>query len=92
MFLSVVDWDQLRHYSSGKKYGADCVLLPSIGLGYNHMVRVLEFVHGTRWIARLCMPSIDGSTSDAAAITTEFNTTSLVNSVTDIPTPFIHAI
>jgi len=95
LFLSVVDWDQLRCYASDKKYGVDCVLLPNIGLGrlgYNHMVRVLEFVDGTRWIARLRMPSLDGSTSDPASITTEFTTTSLVISVTDIPIPSIYAI
>jgi len=56
------------------------------------MVRVLEFVDGTRWIARLRMPSLDGSTSDRGSITAEFTTASLVISVTDIPTPFIHAI
>ncbi|KAG9232261.1 hypothetical protein BJ875DRAFT_515019 [Amylocarpus encephaloides] len=92
LFLSVVDWDQLRFYTSGKKYGVDCVLLPNIGLGYNHMVRVLEFVDGTRWIARLRMPSLNGSTSDGASITAEFTTISFVVSVTDIPTPFIHAM
>jgi len=92
LFLSLVDWDQLRIYASSKKIGVDCVLLPNIGLGYNHIVRVLEFVDGTRWIARLRMPSLDSSTSDRASITTEFTTTSLVMSVTDIPVPFIHAV
>ena len=92
MFLSIVDWDQLRIYASGKKDGVDCILLPNIGLGYNHIVRVLEFVDGTRWIARLRMPSLDNSTSDRASITMEFTTTSLVMSVTDIPVQFIHAV
>ena len=72
------------------------MLLPDIGLGYNHMVRIVEFVDETRWVARLRMPPLakSGSDDDDALKTRmncEFNAISLVRQKTRIPVPQIHA-
>jgi aminoglycoside phosphotransferase (APT) family kinase protein len=71
------------------------MLLPDIGLGYNHMVRIVEFADEIRWVARLRMPPLAKSGSDEDALTTtmncEFNAISLVRRNTTIPVPQIHA-
>ncbi|UPK93058.1 hypothetical protein LCI18_003993 [Fusarium solani-melongenae] len=57
-FLASVDWLALREYAAAKRKGIDCSLLPDIGLGYNHMVRIIDFIDGVRWVARLRLPSL----------------------------------
>ncbi|KAF2809234.1 uncharacterized protein BDZ99DRAFT_572022 [Mytilinidion resinicola] len=50
------DWDALLEYASKLRNGAECRLLPDIGMGANNMVRVIEFNDGKRWAARVRMP------------------------------------
>lgn len=70
------------------------MLLLNIGLGYNYMVRIVEFADGTRWVARLRMPlqAESGSDDDApkTIMNCEFNAISLVRRKTRIPIPQIH--
>jgi len=71
------------------------VLRPDIGLGYNHMVRIVEFADAIRWIARLRMPPLSGSATDShsrdTVMSCEFNAIYLVLQMTSIPVPSIHA-
>ena len=94
-FLSSVNWRALLDYAAEKRNGINCMLLDDIGLGYNHMVRIIEFTDGTRWVARLRMPPLSksGSCEDAlkAIRHCEFNAISLVRQKTSIPIPEIHA-
>lgn len=72
-----------------------CVLLPDIGLGYNHMVRIIEFADGNRWVARLRMPSLSDCLLEATLETSmkcEFAAISLLQQRTSIPIPKIYAI
>jgi hypothetical protein len=48
----------LLEYASRLRNSTKCRLLPDIGMGYNNMVRVIEFDDGQRWAARVCMSSI----------------------------------
>jgi len=90
-----MNWPALLDYAAKKRNGINCMLLPDIGLGYNHMVRIIEFADGTRWVARLRMPPLSKSGSDEDALKTimncEFNAISLVRRKTRIPVPQIHA-
>jgi aminoglycoside phosphotransferase (APT) family kinase protein len=90
-----MNWPALLDYAAKKRNGINCMLLPDIGLGYNHMVRIIEFADGTRWVARLRMPPLAKSGSDEDALKTimncEFNAISLVRRKTRIPVPQIHA-
>lgn len=95
LFLASVDWPALLDYVAKKRDGINCMLLPDIGLGYNHMIRIVEFADKIRWVARLRMPPLAKSGSDDDALKTimncEFNTISLVQRKTRIPVPKIHA-
>lgn len=94
-FLASVDWVALREYAAAVRKGIDCSLLPDIGLGYNHMVRIVEFTDGVRWVARLRLPSLAGCYSAEGALKTkidcEFHTISLLRQRTNLPIPEIYA-
>lgn len=91
-----MNWLALLDYAAEKRDGINCVLLPDIGLGLNHMVRILEFPDEIRWVARLRMPPLAESTSGEDALNTkinrEFNAISLVQQKTSISVPQIHAL
>lgn len=94
-FLASVDWLALREYAVATRQGVDCSLLPDIGLGYNHMVRIVEFIDGVRWVARLRLPVLAGSHPSESVPQTksdcEFHTISLLRQRTNLPIPEIHA-
>ena len=86
-----MNWPALLDYAAQKRNGISCILLPDIGLGYNHMVRIVEFADKTRWVARLRMPSgFDDNVK--TEMNCEFNTMSLVRQKTRVPVPQIHAL
>lgn len=95
LFLTSVNWPALQEFAASKRNGTSCRLLPDIGLGYNHMVRIIEFVDGGRWVARLKLPSLEkADTSEQTLDSTgicEFNTMSLLEQKTTIPIPKIHS-
>lgn len=83
-----------------------CRLVPdTIGLGFNHMVRILEFDDDdkTRWVARLRMPGLllstledgdcedqKGSDETRSIMGSEYTTIQLVRKETKIPVPKVH--
>lgn len=90
-----MNWPGLLDYATKKHSGVNCVLLPDIGLGYNHMVRIIEFADGNRWVARLRMPPLSDTVSKIALETKtrcEFATILLLQQRTSIPMPKVHAI
>ncbi|RKK89688.1 hypothetical protein BFJ68_g16646 [Fusarium oxysporum] len=97
LFLESVDWPALQAFTATRRNGSDCRILPHIGLGYNHMVRIIEFDDGYRWVARLKLPPLskpNASESEQVSDTTmicEVNTISLLRQKTSIPIPKIHA-
>jgi len=98
-FSASVDWSSLLQYAAEKRNGSSCQLLPDIGLGYNHMVRIIQFDDGVRWVARLQMPPLGTSDvlensdeSEEAVGNYEYNTISLVRQKTSIPIPEVHAV
>ncbi|KAI9748499.1 MAG: hypothetical protein M4579_007206 [Chaenotheca gracillima] len=56
MFESM-DWEALREHGTRLNQGQHCTLLPDMAMGGRHMVRILSFDDGTRWVARLRLPS-----------------------------------
>ncbi|OHE90477.1 hypothetical protein CORC01_14228 [Colletotrichum orchidophilum] len=98
-FSASVDWSSLLQYAARRRNGTSCRLLRDIGLGYNHMVRIIQFDDGVRWVARLRMPPIkssgvfeDSDESVEAVEKCEYNTISLVRQWSSIPIPEVHAI
>ena len=52
-FFKSIDWIALCQYASEIHDGEICTLDPQITMGCNHMIRILNFEDGSRWIARL---------------------------------------
>lgn len=94
LFLASVGWPRLLDYAKKKRSDMSCVLLPDISLGYNHMVRIIEFEDGSRWVARLRMPPLSDCLQAALEISMkcEHATISLLQQRTSIPIPQIYAI
>lgn len=95
LFLGTVDWLALAACATKAREGIHCSILPNIGLGHNHMVRIIEFTDGVRWVARLRMPSLRSNDNSYKDISEpeklcEFNTIALIQQRTDISTPRVH--
>lgn len=94
--LNSIDWTALIEYAAAARSGRECRLLPDIGLGFNHIVRIIEFDDNTRWIARLRMQPVSQGkdTMDTARsiMECEHNTIQLVQKESRIPVPQIHAV
>ncbi|KAJ6096849.1 hypothetical protein N7486_007595 [Penicillium sp. IBT 16267x] len=52
-FIDSTNWDALIEYANRLRNGKSCKLLADIGLGYNHVIRIIEFEDEVCWIARL---------------------------------------
>lgn len=91
-----MNWAALLEHAAGKRNGISCILLPDIGLGYNHMVRIIQFSDGNQRVARLRLPPlVEGNHCGDALETSgirEFSTICLVRQRTHIPISVIHAI
>ncbi|RAK94811.1 phosphotransferase family protein [Aspergillus ibericus CBS 121593] len=89
--LKTAKWDALIQRATEKRSGMKCRLLPAIGMGYNHMIRILEFADRVQWVARLQMPDLyDGSAKAQGEMECEHMTFRLVQEKTKIPVPKIH--
>ncbi|KAE8312517.1 hypothetical protein BDV41DRAFT_565102 [Aspergillus transmontanensis] len=95
-FLESTNWDTLIQIATIRKDELACKLLPEIGLGYNHMVRILEFSDQVRWVAKLRMPHLsrDGDGPDAGGqiMESEYYTLQLVQKESNIPVSHVHMV
>ncbi|KAF2839699.1 hypothetical protein M501DRAFT_1030903 [Patellaria atrata CBS 101060] len=93
-FIAFVNWPALLERASKKRKGTSCILLPDIGIGYNHMVRIVQFIDGARWVARLRLPPLARADSYKDVLETvekiEFNTISLLRQRSSVPILKIH--
>lgn len=48
-----MNWLVLLDYTAKKWNGINYRLVPGISLGYNYIVRIIEFIDRTRWVVRL---------------------------------------
>lgn len=93
-FIASVDWEALLQYAAAQRNGGQCSLLSHIGLGHNHMVRIIRFMDGIQWAARLRLPSRSGgATSDdiRSMMESEISTMIVVRQKTQVPVPEIYA-
>jgi len=90
-FLKQTDWTALCDHAS-KIYGTTCILDPQITMGGRHMVRILNFADGSRWIARLRMRFATRIEKQEAGqlLQREVDCIQLVRARTTVPTPAIH--
>lgn len=95
-FIDSTNLDAVIEYANGLRNGKICKLLPDIGLGHNHLVRIIEFQDDVRWIARLRMPPLPRtqaiSSINKQIMANEYNTIMLVKLQTKIPIPSVYAV
>ena len=92
-FILSVDWQALLDCAANVRDGMKCALLSHIGLGYNHMVRIIRFKDEIQWVARLRLPSLEdeGTTPYIAkSMGCEASTMTVVRRNTKVPVPEIY--
>ncbi|POR33167.1 Uncharacterized protein TPAR_06618, partial [Tolypocladium paradoxum] len=90
-----VNWDALQQYAlrlrqpqwqgSTTPSFSTCVLLPQYTMGGLHLVRLVEFDDGNRWVVRIQLHG--GTHQSSQRLIHEVHTLSLVREKTDIPAP-----
>lgn len=93
LLLERVNWTALCCAASSARDGRSCIVKPEIAMGQRHMVRIIEFEDGIRWIARLPIPASAPEPDDYAAATLrkEAACLGLVKEQSKIPVPAVFA-
>ncbi len=91
-FVDNTNWEALCQYASELHDGADCTVDPQMAMGCNNLVRILVFEDGSRWIARLRLPSINSDETaevKSALLQREVDCLRLVKERTSVPVPAV---
>ena len=95
-FIESIDWDALCQYASKLRNGESCTVDPDIDMGGVHMIRIITFSDGTRWIARLRTRFFDDDDDekDVALVMfmeqQELDCIQLVRERTNVPVPVVY--
>jgi len=93
LFMESTPWSRLLTFAAERGMGGE--LLPAVGLGHNHMVRIIEGTSSNRWIVRLELPPISATTCSEhylqARRDNEVNVVTLLRQKTTIRIPEIYA-
>ena len=87
-FMDNVDWEALCQYASTIHAGKPCTLDPQIAVGGRHIVRILNFENGPRWIARLRMTGGELE-AENILLQREVDCINLVKERTNVPVPAV---
>lgn len=90
-----INWDALKDYAISIKYGPHkdpgergtlkCEIPPIYSMGGLHLVRLLAFEDGAKWVARI---QLRETTPDSTSLLlSEMHTLSLLRERTDVPVP-----
>ncbi|KAK7420723.1 hypothetical protein QQZ08_010258 [Neonectria magnoliae] len=90
--LPAINWDALQEYAIALRQaqGDDgppptCNLLPQYNMGGLHIIRLLQFNDGARWVARIQLHS--GSDESAKRLLHEVHTLSVIREQRRVPVP-----
>ena len=85
-FRDGIDWEALSRYAS-KLHGGVGAVDPEFTMGGRHMVRIINFQGGDRWIARLRMTT---DMDDDDLVQREVDCIQLVRERTSVPVPALY--
>lgn len=88
-FLDDIDWNALCRYASQLQGGEKCTVDPQFTRGGRHMVRIINFQGGSRWIARLRMTTTMDDAQQSSLVQREVDCIQLVRERTSVPVPVI---
>jgi hypothetical protein len=93
-FFDSINWDALCRYASELHDGESCTLDPQLAMGGAHLIRIIVFDNGTRWIARLRMHLSDEDDDVVAdgptLLQIEVDCMQLVRARTSVPVPAVY--
>lgn len=90
--LPAINWDALQEYAIALRQAQrddgpppTCNLLPQYNMGGLHIIRLLQFNDGARWVARIQLHS--GSDESAKRLLHEVHTLSVIREQRRVPVP-----
>jgi aminoglycoside phosphotransferase (APT) family kinase protein len=87
---TAIQWDALLKYASNLNGGKGCKLLPQSRTGGCHLVHLLKFGDGTRWIVRFQLDPLSAAT--AIQLQSEADTMTLLQDQSKVPMPKVHGV
>lgn len=88
-FLDYIDWKALCRYASELHGGEECAIEPRFTMGGRHMVRIINFEGGSRWIARLRTTTGMDHDEQSGLVQREVDCIHLVRERTSVPVPMV---
>ena len=84
-----IDWDALCRYASKLHGNEACTMDPQFTMGLSCLVRIINFASGTRWVAKIRIPTSNESRNNASEIILqdEVDIMQLVRERTRVPVP-----
>ena len=88
-FFDNINWNALCQFASKLNEGKDCVVDPQWTIGGRHLIRIIQFHDGSRWIARLRMTTSQSEEERSRLVQREVDCLQLVKERTTVPVPTI---
>ena len=89
-FSNSINWNALCEFASEVHDDMTCALDPDYSLGQRSVVRTINFVDGSRWVAKLRMTKNDVE-KENSLVKSEFDCLRLVKECSGVPVPEVHA-
>ena len=89
-FFDNINWTALCQFASKLNNGKDCIADPQWTIGGRHLIRIIQFHDGTRWIARLRMTTSQSEEERSRLVQREVDCLQFVKERTTVPVPMIH--
>lgn len=86
-FFDNINWNALCRFASRLNDGMDCAVDPQWTIGGRHLVRIINFQDGSRWIARLRMTTRMREDQQSWLVQREVDCLQLVKERTTVPVP-----
>ena len=89
-FSDNINWNALCRFASKLNDGKDCAVDPQWTMGGRHLIRMLQFHDGSRWIARLRMTTSQSEEEgQSRLVQREVDCLQLVKERTTVPVPMV---
>ena len=88
-FFDNIDWNALSRFAPKLNNGNECVFDSRWTIGGRHLVRMVNFQNGSRWIARLRMTSNWSEDEQGTLVQGEVDCLKLVKERTTVPVPTV---
>ena len=88
-FFDSINWNALCQFASKLNDGKACAVDPQWTIGGRHLIRIVQFQDGSRWIARLRMDTSPSEEDQSRLVQSEVDCLHLVKERTTVPVPTV---